>query len=195
MGKWPMGVELSIKKKVYILKGRIRKLRKEGIVSTMLKKAKNLVQRPKDKIYSYTTTFQASNENLPILKNSLGDLLQYEAEGSWMTRWEFLADAMHRFEVGQQSYSYCENGRLLCNVWLNQEELKKAAHTPTANPTLLERFYFHPIAENKLKNFILSVTGVITQESPKSDIHVHTSSNEKRICQTLEALGFQIAGR
>jgi len=182
IGKWPLGVELSLRKRFYILKGRISKARKEGLLSTVVEGTKKLIQRSNDKVYMSMTAFQIDNAELPINKNSLRDLLQFEAEGTWMTRWEFLEDAMHRFGVGQTAYTFHENERLLTCAWLSKDP---------AGAALLDGFYCHPAGQNRLQPFLATVASTVVREEKESQVFAVTASKEKLIYQTLEAIGFQ----
>jgi len=56
-----------------------------------------------------------------IRRDCLADLLAYRPAGSGLSRQEFLADAMARFENGQHVYTYVEGGRLLVFGWLAEE--------------------------------------------------------------------------
>ena len=47
---------------------------------------------------------------LPIKKDNLQNLLEFENPETWYTKQEFLSDAMRRLEVGEHGYSWVENG-------------------------------------------------------------------------------------
>ena len=75
-----------------------------------------------------------------IRRDCLSDLLAYKPAGSGLSRQEFLADAMTRFEQGQHVYTYVEGGRLLVFGWLAEEPapntLKEIALPPNSAAVL-----------------------------------------------------------
>jgi hypothetical protein len=126
---------------------------------------------------------------VPINKNSLGDLLQFEAEGSRMSRWEFLEAAMHRFEVGQSAYTFCEGGRLLAVVWLGGEAVTPTRSSPE-EAILLQGVYCHPGGQCRLKAFLLSVAAAVNSTQPRRQLRALVAAQNTLLCHTLEAMGF-----
>ena len=195
LGKWPMGVDVSRRKKLYLLKARISKARRTGILTTAIGQIKKLVQHPQEKLYVATPESLIGKDALPLNKNNLRDMLQFEAEGTRMTRWEFLEDAMRRFEVGQIAYTYCEEGRLLNCVWLNKGEETASSKTLNSikaeDAAILKEIYFHPQGRDKLKPFLTTVAAEVTNDQNKGQVYAISFNNNKVLCQTLEVIGFK----
>lgn len=55
-----------------------------------------------------------------VKANHIADLLLYKAERGIHTRWDFLADAMSRFEIGQQLYTIRGENSLICCAWKSE---------------------------------------------------------------------------
>lgn len=51
-GKWPMETELALRKRLYLLKGRIRQARKQGLLKTGIDKIKNVINPPQNSMYA-----------------------------------------------------------------------------------------------------------------------------------------------
>jgi hypothetical protein len=197
-GKWPMGTELSASKKIYLLKARINRVRKQGLLSTALERTKDLVKPSKDKLYILKERLDTKNELL-INKNNLKHLLDFETEGTLMTRWEFLEDAMRRFEVGQNCYTFYESGRLLCCAWISQGAkasrvgVKQGLIKLPEGAALLQGVSCHPAGGNMLSDFLLAVTLEVITDAHERKVYAISNSKDKTICQILEAIGFASA--
>ena len=195
-GKWPMGTELALRKLLYQLKGRIRQAKKQGFLRTALDKLSNLVNAPKKKVYVASVRGLSGNSTITVNRDSLKDMLSFEAEGTWMTRWEFLEDAMHRYEVGEHSYSYSENGRLLHCIWLKENNTFNVGDAqPKDNETngdyfQLQGYYCHPTGQDRQIEFIEAVIAAVEGDQRDLTVQVITSTQDKRFCQTLRNMGF-----
>lgn len=183
-GKWPMATELALRKQIYILKGRIRYTKKQGLIRTALEKFGSLIKPPTKQVYLLSADALPAGGSITISKNSLKDMLCFEAEGTWMTRWEFLENAMHRFEAGNDSYTYCEEGLLLACAWVKK--------TTTANILLLNEFYCHSKVKEQQENYIAAITAVIAaSEQPHGELYAEVNANDSGIGRTLETIGFK----
>jgi CelD/BcsL family acetyltransferase involved in cellulose biosynthesis len=179
-GKWPMGVEVSLKKKLYLLKARLRQVKKEGVFKTVLKKIKTAVGSQTNKIYKFSAIGTSPMVGFPFQQNSLRDLLCYETRGVWPSRWEFMATAMRHLEGGQTVYSFSEGERLLGCVWLSTE----------GEQLQLQSFYCHPDAADRYPDFVAAVADAVVQEHPERPLSAQVREGEKTICQSVEAAGF-----
>jgi hypothetical protein len=187
-------VDLLRRKKIYLLKARIRQARKLGFLKTLIIAIRNRIQPPEDQAYLLSSMPETNGTRLLLKQNSLSDLLQFEGKGSWMTRWEFLADAMHRFEVGQRSFTFSEDNRLLACVWFGGDTTSRprASQLPEVEPAvmMLRGFYCHPAGEKKLKSFLAATTTALLQENLCGQLEARISRRDKIFCQALEAIGF-----
>lgn len=67
----------------------------------------------------------SQNKQCTINKNSIKDLLDFEPDGSLLTKWEFLYDSMKRIEAGEIPYTWTMDGRLLACVWVSADDSNK----------------------------------------------------------------------
>ena len=56
----------------------------------------------------------------PIRRDQIDDLLAFDRTRPWMTRQEFLSEAIRRMGVGQHVYTAVEDGRLVAYGWLSK---------------------------------------------------------------------------
>jgi CelD/BcsL family acetyltransferase involved in cellulose biosynthesis len=147
----PMTVELKAKWYVYMLK--------HVSVSYALKGLAKKFQRKKTKkvflVQSYTLP---SGVPIPLHKDSLVDLMQYEYTRGSAPKWEFLSNAMRRLETGQHSYTWMENGRLIACAWFSYaERFTEEVNNSTDKKMIIKGLYCHPAAKSRLSQFINSV--------------------------------------
>jgi len=136
------------------------------------------------------------SEHFNISYNSLSDLLQYKAKGSLMPRWEFLNDAMQRFEMGQSVYTICEGECLMACIWRDDNVLTKNIEVPpdTIQPsetTVLKGVYYHPDARNRLGALLLAISKRVIFEHKRSQIYAFITTKDTFLYHTLEAIGFR----
>lgn len=197
-GKWPMGVELSVSKRIYLFKEGMQQLRKQGLLNTVLEWTKDLINPPKDKLYILKKRLYNRNELL-VHTNNLRHLLGFKAEGTWMTRWEFLEDAMRRFEVGQNCYTFYKDENLLASVWLSEDTkslrvgVEQVAINFPKGAALLHGVYYHPFAEGLLSSFLAVVTTKVIDDREERQLFALINSKHKAICHAIEAIGFESA--
>ncbi|MCX2742203.1 GNAT family N-acetyltransferase [Pontibacter anaerobius] len=167
----PLTLKLSLIKKLYLLKERFRVMRELGPVQL----AKSLLPRSAGK---QQETYQLWPATSPppapegIRRDSLDDLLLYRPARAQVSRWEFLEEAMVRFETRQHSYTLAEEGRLLLCVWLG---------APGAGPeeAALQDLYCHPDGAGMLQAFLGAVAGEVaaTQKCRRVTISADPASN------------------
>jgi len=184
-GKRPMSVELSLRKRLYLLKGRVLALKEVDNLTTL-----RMLLRPKNKIdktrtFSIRTDAAPLSDPIPVSKNNLQDLLSFEKNGGFLTRWEFLESAMVRFENGEQSYTWSENGLLLGCAWLCKAGAYKGEASIPADAPVLHDITYHPTAKSRLKQFIESVTQRVIANS-SIPIFVVSNANDRTLCRALE---------
>ncbi|MFD2247989.1 GNAT family N-acetyltransferase [Pontibacter ruber] len=186
-GKRPMSVELSLKKKLYLLKGRLKDI-KQHKVSAIL----DLVSKEKLKFYRLDLTSSLLESPLQVHKDNLSDLLNYEQRGSLQTRWEFLEEAMHRFEVGEHCYSWSEQGQLLGCAWVgaaDQEAQRVHLSQLPEGVALVQGIYCHPAAYDRLLSFLAAVVKEALGEPNAPAIVI--SVKDAALCKVIEASGIK----
>ncbi|MCX2742204.1 GNAT family N-acetyltransferase [Pontibacter anaerobius] len=166
-------LKYKLVKKVHRAKERFRVMLELGPVQL----AKSLLYRP-GSAGKQQATYQLWPATAPppaqggIRRDSLDDLLLYRPARAQVSRWEFLEEAMVRFETRQHSYTLAEEGRLLLCVWLG---------APGAGPeeaAALQDLYCHPDGAGKLQAFLGAVAGEVagTQKCRRVTISADTAS-------------------
>ena len=189
-GKWPMGTMLAMRKKGYLLKARVRQVMKQGIVKSMIGKMRDVTNPPKDKMYVINASVLSSSvEMLPVNKDSLHDMLCYEAKGAHVSRWEFLEEAMLRFEKGGSAYSYSEEGRLLACAWVKaSSNTSEDATSNTDRTIVLQNLYCHPQGMSRLEHFLKAVVQTVMKEHQAENVYAQVQN--AKVSKSLEAIGF-----
>lgn len=165
----PMTVELQLKKYFYLLKN--------SSVLTILKKiSKKLRSNTLQKRYVLKAKAFSPDVKISLQKNNLDHLMQYKgSKETGISRWEFLADAMRRLEIGQYCYTWAENNQLLSCTWFNTFD----------NEIELKDLYFYTKDRYQLQSFVFNLIDHVAPE--KGTIGFRT--NNKFICEVLEAVG------
>ncbi|MBJ6118249.1 GNAT family N-acetyltransferase [Pontibacter sp. BT310] len=195
-GLRPMSVELSVIRKVYLLKAKLKVFKRKGLLRHLIE---NLPGKSKAKNYK---VYQLSQENLggkfsiEARRNSFKDLLDYSQGLSKQTRWEFLEDAMHRFEIGEQSFTWAEDGVMLACAWLSEAKtLIKSNILEVELPEtaqVLQIFCFHQNGKAELECFIASVAGMIHSEIKNAELYAITTEADKSTNRALHSLGREL---
>lgn len=117
-----------------------------------------------------------------ISRNSISDLLQFEAGPSLKTRWEFLEEAMTRLEIGDEVFTWTENNVLKACIWLSSCSTSKnftaaKLHFPESS-MLLHRLYYQPDCKSKLTLFFEAVLAVLNS----SQLYLMASASDAVYC-------------
>jgi CelD/BcsL family acetyltransferase involved in cellulose biosynthesis/thymidylate kinase len=179
---------------INFIKERIQKMKEQGLTSFITERLKSITLGPKFRIYKIKP-FREQNI-IPVSKNHLSDLLNFQSKNSKVTRWQFLADAMQKLEREQDVYSSNSNTALMNCVWIKEKKddnVNPCLEYESALPKgslILHDFYCHPNAKENLEVFIASV---IRETSTKEymGIYAIVSKKDKILCKTLEEAGFE----
>ncbi|OQP57725.1 hypothetical protein A3860_08830 [Niastella vici] len=133
----------------------------------------------------------ATSGLLNCRRDDLHHLLQYDQQGSWYSRQEFLADAMDRFTAGGHCYSWAEDGRLLACVWIASAPAENTAykfvHETEGFIISLSALYCNPKGRKQFPLFLRSLGNVLALDNPHSSFYLLTDRNEDR---AFEKAGF-----
>jgi hypothetical protein len=183
-GMRPMTVEVNLKKILY-------KLRHKSITAELKKLAKRLQKKPAPKRYEIAAYTLKSGVKIAVNKNNLNDLLQFKTDKkAGITRWEFIADAMYRLEVGQHCFTLVENDRLLSCAWLSYPDAGSAAgkdNRGTDSDIKMEHLYCHSTAKVHVQPFLYSIINAAIADRCGN----YFLTSEPLFCQALEAMGLQ----
>jgi CelD/BcsL family acetyltransferase involved in cellulose biosynthesis len=190
LGINPAG-QKKAKRKTLLLKGKLSLLKAQGPASFV----KNLWQQAGA---GHLSEYLASKDimsrlssSLVIGRDSLEDLLDFEARGTWVTRWEFLETAMHRLEAGQHAYTWSEGGRLLGCAWLEEGPTPGKVEPSPGGTLWLQQVYCHPEGRARLEGFLASVAVHAAQDQPHQPLSALVPVRDRALCRALEAIGFQ----
>ena len=152
MGIRPMTAELTVKKYLY-------KALHWNATSAIKGLAERFRNKRKEELYLIKASDLQSDVKISLQKDNLSDFLEFQtSKEAGLTRWDFLADAMHRFEKGQHCFTWLEAGRLLACGWFS--------YSADDNRIVLQHIYYHSAAKNRLSSFL---HGVINQLSVISE--------------------------
>jgi CelD/BcsL family acetyltransferase involved in cellulose biosynthesis len=108
--------------------------------------------------------------------NQVEDLLLYKMEDGVSTRWDFLSDAMNRFEAGQTLYTSRSNDLLTCSVWLT-EEMTEAGES--YSDLSLSGLHCHKDHLHLLPDFIHSVANSMKQTVQNPNLQVYLKVDKR----------------
>lgn len=182
-GLRPMSVELSVIRKVYLLKAKLRVFKKRGFFHLVIEQLASIGKSKEFTVFQVKPEDFNEDNLIKVQWNSFKDLLDYNQGISHKTRWEFLEDAMRRFEVGEQSFSWAEDGVLLACAWLGDPKtmIKSKAlgvHLPK-DGQVLEVNYCLADSKMKVEGFIASVAGMVFSQRKNTELYVVTTCTDK----------------
>lgn len=126
--------------------------------------------------------------SVPLHRDSLGDLLSYEQEKGKLTRWEFLAASLHRFEQGGHCYTWIEGGRLLVCVWVEGSKNSPTRKWMGAGDAVwLSDLYCHAEGRDRLEAFLKATAAAASGNLER----VYARATSAFMCRSLEAAGFR----
>jgi hypothetical protein len=177
----PMSAELTGKKFFYLL-------RRRTMLSVIKRMANRLQKKRKQQLYSIQTYALPFPVKISLHKDSLGDLLQFEAgKRADLTRWEFLANAMRRFDTGQHCFTWTENGRLLGCAWFSYPDNVEATNNNLHidSTFVLQHIYCHTGAKDRLSSFLHGVIDAAVNQESKT----YFLADDVLFCKALGAAG------
>ncbi|WP_162426743.1 GNAT family N-acetyltransferase [Pontibacter pudoricolor] len=172
-----------------IFRSKLKALRKADINFLAKSGLYSLRWGAKPSFYFYRVKGRATLPRIKLNKDNLGDLLKYDQTGSTFTRWEFLMQAMKRFEAGQHVYTWCKDGQLLACAW--QSEHKNTCLQRYEVPEfpdkadVLHDFYIKPAATH-INHFVEGIIHEVITEF--GSCYVISSSHNRKLCKILEAI-------
>ncbi|WP_119431789.1 GNAT family N-acetyltransferase [Pontibacter oryzae] len=149
-------------------------------------------------IYRYDPSSSVAKNSVIVELNSFASLLDFDQHSSRITRWEFLNEAMQRFENGAKAHTYVKNGRLLCCVWQagNTEVLEnvlgaEALDAQQQHICLVDGFYLHAALQANLESVIKSIMEKVKAGKQSTCIYATLSGSDKKLGRELERAGFK----
>ncbi|MBD1397722.1 GNAT family N-acetyltransferase [Pontibacter sp. JH31] len=176
----------DFKRSTWILFRKLRLVKSLDIRSSF-EHIMQLLQLHSERVYRFTNDsisppdIQTGYVNIQKLE----DLLNYEDSGSLRTRWEFLSEAMRRFESGERCYTWGAGGRLLACTW--QGAARAGGPVPEGAP-VLRGLYCHRTGRSGLANFLAVVARKATQAGESEQ--VYALARNKTIGSALKSAGF-----
>ncbi|WP_207515828.1 GNAT family N-acetyltransferase [Longitalea luteola] len=175
----PMTAEVNLKKYFY-------RLQNTSLTAGIKKIAKAFQKKAPEKRYEIPAALSMSGNKIALQKDNLNDLLQFKAEkGAGITEWDFLADAMYRFETGEHCFTTVENGRLLHCAWFSAPDAEEKKDAINFNEVRLIKLYCQGAGKAQLSVFLYSVIDAVV--AAKNGNYI--SSANPLFCQVLEGIG------
>jgi hypothetical protein len=187
----PMAAELSLKKKLYLFKNRLQWLKDLDVLLTLRHKLLPTGRQNQTFVQTERLYMQSGVGTLPIKMNDLNDMLDFQGKGAAFSKWEFLQDSMRRYEVGQSSYSWSENGKLMACVWAREasdEDREKDINGP-----VIEDLYCHPNGKGKLQVFLQEVVARIQAKHEDTTVFAKVQAFESVFSKGLKSSGFTVS--
>jgi len=174
-----------------ITKERIKILRKTGVKSFLKALTNNTGKRRK--LNMYKMGLQPGDLNvISINQDNLADLLRYEPEGDRITKWEFLRNAMKKFESGYHVYTVAANTQLLCSAWIKiQCERSTEAITQTEEVFILHDLYCHKAYKDNLAHFITSAVSRVVADFNTNNVYATADAKDVVLCKILETISIK----
>lgn len=136
-------------------------------------------QQPQLRYVINKSTLEAA-ATIPWQKNSLADLLEYNSDKKvGLSRWKFLSNAMYRLEKGESCFTWLENNRLVCCIWVSYGE----------DSIVIENCYCHASAKEWLPAFLKNM--VLELGENKKDSTFQLLVSDGQICKAMKIAGFQ----
>lgn len=184
-GLRPMSVELEIKRRIYLLRGR-------GLKASLVHWLK-MGQKKEQKLFVVDPASLNAVAFPPLQKDGLRDLLDYEQQRGKLTRWEFMEAAMRNFEQGWHCYTWAEGGRLLGCVWVGRTipsaEAKDSG--PLEDGVVLQELYCHEAGGERLQHFLGAVAAEASANSDSK--RVFALAEHAFMHEALQRVGFRSA--
>lgn len=180
----PMTAELKGKKFFYLI-------RRRSVMSVIKQLAKKLQRKRTQQLYLIKPYTLQSGAKIALHKDSLSDLLQFESgKRTDITRWEFLADAMRRFEIGQHCFTWTENSRLLGCAWFSYPDNPDTTNNNpvTDNSFALQTFYCHTAAKDRVPSFLHGVIDAAVNQEKRTCF----LTDNLLFCEALKTAGCRI---
>jgi len=127
---------------------------------------------------------------LPIQKDNLQHLLEFDDHETWYSKQEFLSEAMRRLETGEHGYSWVENGTLLGCAWLtNGRHATAESDTGKTHGWFisLSGVYYHQKGRKRLSLFLQSVAAELAADTIYETFYIVNDSKDQLI---FEKAGF-----
>ncbi|MBO9200504.1 MULTISPECIES: GNAT family N-acetyltransferase [Niastella] len=181
----------KVQRDITIYKTKLGNITPAGLVTMGTRFMEKLMRRSKVSkcwIIQYATL--PIKNLLPIQKDNLKDLLEFDKRETWYTQQEFLSDAMRRMEIGEHCYTWIENGTLLGCAWLTNGK-HATAETDTGKTDgwfiSLTGLYYHQKGGKRLSIFLQSVAAELAADTIYDTFYIVNNCDDQRI---FEKAGF-----
>ena len=185
-------------RKLSIIKERFQRAGHQGLRSLLNELLRLLIYRKINsnyKIYKQGTGASMCSCTT-VHQDDLHDLLRYESKAGNLTKWEFLSDAMEKFEKGSHVYTISEGSCLLCSVWVKKQARNDVNKASKPTPTILDEsvilydIYYHPEGKDKLLAFITTAVYLTFGASKTNNLYFYANEKDTVLGRTLEKVGF-----
>lgn len=135
-----------------------------------------------------------SQNNIPIKKNNLRDLLSYHSNNG-LPKAEFLSESMAKLERGEVVYTFAEKQCLLNSIWVKQvgkanTGLSEKQKVLPEGALVLHRFYSHPGARDGVKKFLKSVVNDLSVNNKSIGAYLIVDARDEFLNELLKGAPF-----
>lgn len=194
MGIRPMTFNLHLHKGLYLLRNHLLAARRQGLWRTVIYHGRQFLYSGKIRLYVFMERQVPPQETVLAEENNLSDLLDFDHRQPRPSRWEFLEKALHRYSLGEKSYSWSEQGCLLACAWVRQPGTGRAENLIPAmgkEAVLLEGIYCHPSFHNQFRSFLIALAGRLSCSMGSSSLYACISASDQALGKALTAAGFR----
>ncbi|MFL5744605.1 MAG: GNAT family N-acetyltransferase, partial [Niastella sp.] len=181
----------KVQRNLTICKTKIRNITPAGLVAMSTRFIEKLKRRS-DVSKCWIVQYPAlpTTGLLPIQKDNLHNLLEFDNHETWFSKQEYLADAMRRLEIGEHGYSWVENGKLLGCAWLTNGR-HAVAESDTGKRDgwfiSLSGLYYHQKGRKRLSLFLQSVAAELAADTICETFYIVNNCQDQHV---FEKAGF-----
>ena len=183
----PMSVEVRVKNKLYLIRGKLKALRSISGLKSMFSNTNETESISEPQIFYINREGAAPNQVITINKNDLNALLDFDQGKGSTTKWEFLDSAKHKLEHGECSFTWNEADRLKACAWVELPIQTGEKGVKTAG--ILKGLYLHDSVKNKeIDEFLRNVIETVSNENDVSEVIAEVRPNST-LLNYLESFG------
>lgn len=174
---------------------RVRQNKIQGAASALTQLLPSTWKNEHTTIYEYSVSDSPLTASEKIEVNSYANLLDFDENEKCVTRWDFLDNAMQRFEVGDKAFTYVKDKRLVCCVWqgadkhILQTKLGNEHSDLLDNTLLINSIYFHTGLTDK-ETILQFILHKLIELNKPTKIYTLINSMDNKLSTTFKNVGF-----
>lgn len=109
-------------------------------------------------------TGEPTYEPISFNINSLQDLLLYNQQDGFVIRWDFLEDAMRRFEEGHSVYTITKSGSLIFCAWSKTDYIQPHKLSNPSDLVILDGIFCQPEVKDHISELLHNMARIVYPE-------------------------------